>query len=119
MRKAKVLWLFVFVSMLIASSFVFGAASKARTLNLPDGGLQAVTDDDNTPEITARVARISFIRGDVQIRRVGNQDWEKAALNLPLVEGPQRLAPPRTVVGEIPGTGLRVDDDLPRCLEIR
>ena len=43
--------------------------------------------DDSIPDVTARVARISFIRGDVQIRRAGNQDWEKATLNLPLVEG--------------------------------
>ena len=43
--------------------------------------------DDYTPEITARVARISFLRGDVQIRRPDNQDWERATQNLPLVEG--------------------------------
>ena len=46
-------------------------------------------DDDEfeTPGVTARVSRISFIRGDVQIRRDGSQDWEKAILNLPVVEG--------------------------------
>ena len=43
--------------------------------------------DDEVPDITARVARISFIRGDVQIRRDGGQDWERAVLNLPIVEG--------------------------------
>jgi hypothetical protein len=44
--------------------------------------------DDYTPDVTARVARISFLRGDVQIRRAGeDQEWERAALNLPLVEG--------------------------------
>ncbi len=43
--------------------------------------------DDEVPEITARVSRISFIRGDVQIKREGSQDWEKAVLNLPIVEG--------------------------------
>lgn len=43
--------------------------------------------DDMVPDVTARVARISFIRGDVQIRREGSQDWEKAVLNLPVVEG--------------------------------
>ncbi|HSK72154.1 MAG TPA: DUF6600 domain-containing protein [Pyrinomonadaceae bacterium] len=46
-----------------------------------------VTADDYTPEVTARVARISFLRGDVQIRRPDNQDWERATQNLPLVEG--------------------------------
>lgn len=43
--------------------------------------------DDTVPEVTDRVARISFIRGDVQIRRDGTDDWEKADLNLPIVEG--------------------------------
>lgn len=43
--------------------------------------------DDTVPEVTDRVARISFLRGDVQIRRDGSQDWEKAELNLPIVEG--------------------------------
>ncbi|MBK8810150.1 MAG: FecR domain-containing protein [Acidobacteria bacterium] len=47
-----------------------------------------VVYDDYTPEVTARVVRISVIRGDVQIRRSGeNQAWEKATLNLPIVEG--------------------------------
>lgn len=43
--------------------------------------------DDYTPDVTDRVARISFLKGDVQVRRSGSTDWEKAALNLPLVEG--------------------------------
>ena len=43
--------------------------------------------DDYVPEVTDRVARISFIRGDVQIRRLDNTDWERAVLNLPIVEG--------------------------------
>jgi hypothetical protein len=44
-------------------------------------------EDDYTPDITARVARINVLRGDVQIRRAGSEDWERATLNLPLVEG--------------------------------
>jgi len=43
--------------------------------------------DDTLPEVTDRVARISFIRGEVQIRRDGSDDWEKADPNLPIVEG--------------------------------
>ena len=43
--------------------------------------------DDYTPEVTARVARISFISGDVQIRRADQTVWERAAKNLPIVEG--------------------------------
>ena len=72
MRFAKTfLWAAVFLSPLIFIQTAFGA-----------------TVDDYTPEVTARVARISLIRGEVQIRRGGDkQDWERAALNLPLVEG--------------------------------
>jgi len=42
---------------------------------------------DEEPEVTDRVARISAIKGDVSIRRSGVDEWEKAALNLPVVEG--------------------------------
>src|SRR5687767_8000265 len=44
-------------------------------------------EDDYTPDIKARVARINLLRGDVQIRRAGSADWERGTLNLPLVEG--------------------------------
>jgi hypothetical protein len=46
-------------------------------------------EDDEIPEVTAKVARISFIRGEAQIKRVDSKDWEKAVQNLPLVEGDQ------------------------------
>ncbi len=49
------------------------------------------TDDDDGYEETARVARLSLIRGDVSLRRSGSDKWERAALNVPLVEG-DRLA---------------------------
>ncbi len=64
----------------------------------------AVTIDDYTPEVTARVVRISFIRGDVQIRRAASEDpsekqeWERAALNLPIVEGDEISTGKETVV---------------------
>ncbi len=45
------------------------------------------TDDDYTPQVTARVARITFLNGDVQIKRNGVENWEKATNNLPLAEG--------------------------------
>ena len=41
----------------------------------------------NVPEVTAKVARISYLKGDVQIRRAGSEDWERATKNLPIVEG--------------------------------
>jgi hypothetical protein len=55
--------------------------------------------DDAGYEETARVVRISLLGGDVSLRRAGNKEWEKATLNLPLVEG-DRLAT---------GAGARVE----------
>jgi hypothetical protein len=43
--------------------------------------------DDEVPDVTGRVARISFLSGDARVRRNGGTDWEVAAQNLPLVEG--------------------------------
>lgn len=43
--------------------------------------------DDTVPEVTDRVARISFVSGNVQIKRSESEDWEKADLNLPVTEG--------------------------------
>lgn len=48
--------------------------------------------DDAIPEVTARVARFSFLRGEVMVRHQGSQDWEKAVLNLPVVEGDEIVA---------------------------
>ena len=55
--------------------------------------------DDAGYEETARVVRISLLGGDVSLRRAGSKEWEKATLNLPLVEG-DRLAT---------GAGARVE----------
>lgn len=68
----KIRWAFFFLM-----PFLFVNAALA----LPD-----VTDEE-IPDVTARVARISFISGDVQIRRADSRDWERAAQNLPIVEG--------------------------------
>ena len=89
MRNAgKFFWVVFFVWAFCAgSSIVFGAGGRAQSLNLPDLAANAVADDTDVPDVTARVARISFIRGDVRIRRIGGTDWEKAGLNLPIVEG--------------------------------
>jgi hypothetical protein len=66
------------------------------------GNAFGVVIDDYTPEVTARVVRISFIRGDVQIRRADENgvkaDWERAALNLPIVEGDEISTGENTVV---------------------
>ena len=67
--------------------FVFGAGTPAVSVNLPSGESGYVVDDDDTPDVTARVARISFIRGEAKIKHADGTDWEKVTLNLPVVEG--------------------------------
>lgn len=57
-------------------------------------GVQANPSDDvdlNKPEVTARVARISLVSGDVRLRRADSQDTETAMVNVPLVEGDQLI----------------------------
>lgn len=44
-------------------------------------------DEDLQPQVTARVARINVLSGDVQVKHADSRDWERATLNLPLVEG--------------------------------
>lgn len=43
--------------------------------------------DDEEPEVTDRVARVSAISGEVKIRRAESDEWERVVLNLPIVEG--------------------------------
>ena len=47
----------------------------------------AVESDTEKPDVTARVARVTFVSGDVQVRRSGNTDWERVTPDLPIVEG--------------------------------
>lgn len=86
MRRLSDRFLLAILITMLTASALFGAMPAAQTLNLPDGGV-VTDDDDDTDVVKARVARISFIRGDVKIKRVDNDEWEKAVVNLPLVEG--------------------------------
>ena len=61
-------------------------ASSAAAINA-----SPVDDDEDGYDETARVVRVSMLRGDVSLRRAGSGKWEKASLNFPLVEG-DRLA---------------------------
>jgi len=87
--------------MRLAKKFLW-AAFFLPLLFIFAGNAFGVVMDDYTPEVTARVVRISFIRGDVQIRRIGDdgtkQEWERAALNLPIVEGDEISTGANTVV---------------------
>ncbi|HEX8474038.1 MAG TPA: DUF6600 domain-containing protein [Pyrinomonadaceae bacterium] len=61
------------------------------TLTLHTVPTYAVADDEDDYgdeyEETARVVRVSLLRGEVSLRRAGDSNWERATLNLPLVEG--------------------------------
>src|SRR5690242_6232113 len=50
---------------------------------------RAFDDDDDSDDydVKDRVVRISLITGEVNLKRKGNQDWEPARLNYPLIEG--------------------------------
>ena len=75
MRKAEnILWAIFFLLPLFI-------------LNSGNALANPIDDEDETPEITARVARISFLRGDAKIKHAGDRDWERATQNLPIVEG--------------------------------
>ena len=45
------------------------------------------TYSDDEYEERARVLRISLLKGEVSLKRAGNDEWEDARLNAPLVEG--------------------------------
>lgn len=51
--------------------------------------VRAADDDKEIDEYeeSARVARVSMIRGDVQLKRNSSETWERARVNFPLVEG--------------------------------
>jgi len=86
----------------LAKKFLWAAFFFLPLLFVSAADVFGVVVDDYTPEVTARVVRISFIRGDVQVRRTGEngekQDWERAALNLPIVEGDEISTGANTVV---------------------
>ncbi|CAN5467887.1 hypothetical protein BH20ACI1_BH20ACI1_30900 [soil metagenome] len=73
MRSAKkFLWAILLLPVLLANTHTTIASDDV---------------DDYTPDVTARVARISVLRGEAQIRHINSQDWERVTQNLPLVEG--------------------------------
>jgi hypothetical protein len=72
------------VSRLNASLLVFLLTFFSITI------IARAADDDNEPDdydVKDRVVRISLITGEVSLKRKGNQDWERARINYPLVEG--------------------------------
>ncbi|PYS88606.1 MAG: hypothetical protein DMF62_09285 [Acidobacteria bacterium] len=72
----------------------FGWAAVFSLLFVIAVGAAEYRFEDEEPEVKDRVARISFITGDVQIKRSDNDQWEKAVLNLPVVQGDQLTTGP-------------------------
>src|SRR5215217_6633641 len=64
---------------LLSAVLLFGTAARADD--------DTVNDDDDEYEERARVMRISLLKGEVSLKRAGNDEWEDARLNAPLVEG--------------------------------
>ena len=70
---------------LLLSILLTPGASSAQTWTLPDEDSAGV--DDTAP--VARVARLSFVEGDVSFLRAGVTEWAPAVENLPLLTGDQ------------------------------
>jgi hypothetical protein len=81
--------LFLLFTLAANAPDIFAAANNTATT--PTKTAVDEEEDDAGYEETARVVRVSLLRGDVSLRRAGSKNWEKATLNLPLVEG-DRLA---------------------------
>ena len=48
---------------------------------------ETAEEESDEYDVTARVMRTSLLQGEVTIRRAGAKEWERATLNLPLLEG--------------------------------
>jgi hypothetical protein len=77
------LTLFLLLSILLISGAAF-----AQTTISPDDQSADVADVDDTAPV-ARVARLSFVDGDVSFLRAGVTEWAPAVENLPLLAGDQ------------------------------
>lgn len=70
---------------LLLSILLISSAAFAQTNTSPDD--QSAEVDDTAP--VARVARLSFVDGDVSFLRAGVTEWAPAVENLPLLAGDQ------------------------------
>lgn len=63
---------------LLSTILLLGTAARAA---------EEIFDAEDEYEERARVMRISLLKGEVSLKRAGNDEWEDARLNAPLVEG--------------------------------
>jgi len=89
--------------LLILFALVTAAAAQTTDSNVTDA-----SDKDDEPPV-ARVARLSFVQGDVSFLRAGVSEWAPVVENLPLLAGDQVYA----------GGGARAEVQLGRGEYIR
>jgi hypothetical protein len=85
------LTLFV-IGALALSPLTISGQTVNRTPKLAQSDVYAPTSEDESDEDdepVQRVARITFVQGDVSFLRAGVQEWSDAAENLPLLTGDQ------------------------------
>lgn len=103
------------LSFILLALFSFSADSFGTMASVVNRPLNHsyVFDDEETPEVTARVARISSLAGDAKIRRNGAEEWETATLNLPIVEGDEIITETysRLEIQFDKNTHLRLDEN--------
>jgi hypothetical protein len=63
---------------LLSTLFLFTSAARAA---------DDTSNDEDEYEEHARVLRVSLLKGEVSLKRAGEDEWEDARLNAPLVEG--------------------------------
>jgi hypothetical protein len=73
--------------------FAFACSSMAVFGQTIDAAPNTSDDTEDEPPVP-RVARLSFVQGDVSFLRAGVTDWAAAAENLPLLAGDQIYAGP-------------------------
>ena len=81
---------FIRRSDLSSITFLFLLPCLLALLALPSVARAAPPDFTGPSEefdVKDRVARVSLIAGEVNLKRGGNSDWERVRLNFPLVEG--------------------------------
>jgi len=76
----------VFTALLAYGGITAFALTPAQSINLPEERY-VVVEDDQPPEVTARVARVSLLSGTAKVRHAGSEEWETVVVNLPVVEG--------------------------------
>lgn len=89
----------------------WGAAALAGLMTLAMLGSAQAAPDDDAVDPPSRVARLSYLGGEVSFQPAGDKDWVQASLNRPLVTG-DSLYTDRNARTELQmgGAAVRLDD---------